>query len=68
MKLKRRKFKFASIFFVCWFALWVLIVDGIIGFQTLLDKVGSYAILESVLILLVLIPAVFVYIMTKEEK
>jgi len=68
MKLKRRKIKFASIFFVCWFALWVLIVDGIIGFQTLLDKVGSYAILESVLILLVLIPAVFVYIMTKEEK
>ncbi|MCQ2130031.1 MAG: hypothetical protein MJY94_01400 [Bacteroidales bacterium] len=68
MKLKRRKIKFASIFFVCWFALWVLIVDGIIGFQTLLDKVGSYAILESVLILLVLIPAVFVYIMIKEEK
>lgn len=68
MKLKRRKIKFASVFFVCWFALWVLIVDGIIGFQTLLDKVGSYAILESVLILLVLIPAVFVYIMTKEEK
>ena len=68
MKLKRRKIKFASIFFVCWFALWVLIVDGIIGFQTLLDKVGSYAILESVLILLVLIPVVFVYIMTKEEK
>ena len=49
MKLKRRKIKFASIFFVCWFALWVLIVDGIIGFQTLLDKVGSYAIHESVL-------------------
>ena len=68
MKLKRRKIKFAAIFFVCWFALWVLIVDGIIGFQTLLEKVGSYAILESVLILLVLIPAVFVYIMIKEEK
>lgn len=68
IRLKKRKIKFASIFFVCWFALWVLIVDGIIGFQTLLDKVGSYAILESVLILLVLIPAVFVYIMTKEEK
>lgn len=68
IRLKKRKIKFAAIFFVCWFALWVLIVDGIIGFQTLLDKVGSYAILESVLILLVLIPAVFVYIMTKEEK
>ncbi|MCQ2160005.1 MAG: hypothetical protein MJY97_02825 [Bacteroidales bacterium] len=68
IRLKKRKIKFAAIFFVCWFALWVLIVDGIIGFQTLLEKVGSYAILESVLILLVLIPAVFVYIMTKEEK
>lgn len=68
MKLKKRKIKFASIFFICWFALWVLIVDGIIGFQTLLDKVGSYAILESALILLVLIPTVIVYIMTKEEK
>lgn len=49
MKLKKRKLKFASIFFVCWFALWVLIVDGIIGFQTLLDRVGSYAILEGCL-------------------
>lgn len=68
MKLKRRKIKFASIFFVCWFALWVLIVDGIIGFQTLLEKVGSYAFLESVLLLLVIIPTVVVYIMTKEEK
>lgn len=68
MKLKKRKIKFASIFFVCCFALWVLIVDGIIGFQTLLEKVGSYAILESVLIMLVIIPTVVVYIMTKEEK
>lgn len=68
MKLKKRKIKFASIFFVCWFALWVLIADGIIGFQTLLEKVGSYAILESVLIMLVIMPTVVVYIMTKEEK
>jgi len=68
MKLKKRKIKFASIFFACWFSLWVLIVDGIIGFQTLLEKVGSYVILESVLILLVLIPTVVVFIMTKEEK
>lgn len=66
MKLKRRKLKFALIFFVCWFALWVLIVDGIIGFQKLLDIVGSYALLESALILLVTIPAVIVYILTKE--
>jgi len=68
IRLKKRKIKFAAIFFVCWFALWVLIVDGIVGFQTLLEKVGSYAILESVLLLLVIIPTVVVYIMTKEEK
>lgn len=68
MKLKKRKLKFASIFFVCWFALWVLIVDGIIGFQTLLDRVGSYAILEGSLILLVLVPTAVVYMMTREEK
>ena len=68
MKLKKRKFKFASIFFVCWFALWVLIVDGMIGFQTLLDRVGSYALLEGSLILLVLVPTVVVYMMTKEKK
>lgn len=67
IRLKKRKIKFTAIFFVCWFALWVLIVDGIIGFQTLLDKVGSYALLESSLILLVLIPTVVVYIKTKEE-
>lgn len=67
MKLKKRKLKFASIFFVCWFAFWVLIVDGIIGFQTLLDKVGSYALLESSLILLVIIPTVIVYLATKEK-
>lgn len=67
IRLKKRKIKFAAIFFVCWFALWVLIVDGIIGFQTLLDKVGSYALLESSLILLVLIPTIVVYIKTKEE-
>ena len=67
IRLKKRKIIFTAIFFVCWFALWVLIVDGIIGFQTLLDKVGSYALLESCLILLVLIPTVVVYIKTKEE-
>lgn len=66
MKISKRKFKFASIFFVCWFALWVLIVDGIIGSQKLLDIVGSYAILESTLILIVLIPTVTVYALTKE--
>ena len=65
---KNRKIKIASIFFVCWFALCVLIVDGIIGFQTLLDVVGSYALLESALVLLIIIPTVIVYILTKEKK
>lgn len=68
MKVSKRKFKFAAIFFVCWFALWVLIVDGIIGFQKLLEMVGSYALLESSLILLVTIPTAIVYIMTKGDK
>lgn len=66
LKIKKRKLKFAAIFFVCWSILWMLIVDGVIGFQNLLDKVGSYAILESSLFLLVLIPTIVVYIMTKE--
>ena len=65
---KKRKIKIASIFFICWFALCVLIVDGIIGFQTLLNVVGSYALLESALILLIIIPTVIVYILTKEKK
>lgn len=66
--IKKRKIKIASIFFVCWFALCVLIVDGIIGFQTILNVVGSYALLESALILLMVIPTVIVYILTKEKK
>lgn len=68
MKLPKRKIKFAAIFFVCWFALWVLIVDGIIGFQKLLDMVGSYTLLESVLVLIVLIPTVAVYLLTKDKR
>ena len=67
MKLKKRKIRIAAIFFVCWFAFWVLIVDGIIGFQKLLDIVGSYALLESSLLLLVIVPAVIVYCKTEEK-
>lgn len=66
MKLKKRKIRIAAIFFVCWFAFWVLIVDGIIGFQKLLDIVGSYALLESSLLLLVIVPAVIVYCKTED--
>lgn len=68
MKLHKRKIKFASIFFICWFALCVLVVDGIIGFQNMLDKVGSYALLESILILIVLLPTAVVYLLTKDKR
>lgn len=66
MKLKKRKIKHTAIFFVCWFAFLVLIVDGILKFQTLLDFFGSYALLETLLILLVILPTIAVYIFTKE--
>lgn len=67
MKLKKRKLKYAAIFFVCWFAFLVLLVDGILKFQTLLDFVGSYIVLEVSLILLVILPTLAVYIFTKEK-
>jgi len=66
MKLKKRKIKHAAIFFVCWFALLVFLVDGVLKFQTLLDIFGSYALLEITLILLVILPTLAVYIFTKE--
>ena len=43
MKLKKRKLKFAAIFGISWFTLLVLLVDGILKFQTLVDYFGSYA-------------------------
>lgn len=67
MKLKKRKIKLAAIFFVCWFALLVLLVDGILKFQTLVDFFGSYWLVEVSLILLVILPTVAVYIFTKEQ-
>ena len=67
MKLKKRKLKFAAIFFACWFALLVLLVDGILKFQTLVDFFGSYWLVEVSLILLVILPTVAVYIFTKEQ-
>ena len=66
MKLKKRKLNFAVIFGICWFAFLVLLVDGILKFQTLVDRFGSYALVEITLILLVIIPTVAVYIFTKE--
>lgn len=66
MKLNKRKLKFAAIFGICWFALLVILVDGILKFQTLVDYVGSYALVETALLLLVILPTLAVYRLTKE--
>jgi hypothetical protein len=65
--MKKRKIKYSAIFFVCWFALLVLLVDGILKFQTLIDYFGSYALVEVTLLLLVLLPTMAVYMLTKEK-
>ena len=67
MKLKKRKIKYSAIFLLCWFALLVLLVDGVLKFQTLVDFFGSYALTELALLLLVLLPTLAVYRFTKEE-
>ena len=66
MKLKKRKIKFAAIFFLCWFGALVLLVDGIIRFQALVDYFGSYALVEIMLLLLVILPTLAVYKLVKE--
>ena len=68
MKLKKRKIKYSAIFFLCWFPLLVLLVDGVLKFQTLIDYFGSYVVVEVALLLLVLIPTLAVYIFTKEKQ
>jgi hypothetical protein len=68
MKLKKRKIKYSAIFFLCWFAFLVFLVDGVLKFQTLVDYFGSYALLEVVLLLLVILPTSAVYRLTKEKK
>ncbi len=67
MKLKKRKIKYAGIFLLCWFVLLVILVDGILKFQTVVDYFGSYAWTEMALLLLVIIPTLVVYIFTKEK-
>jgi len=67
MILKKRKIKYAAIFFFCWFALLVLLVDGVLNFQTLVDYFGSYALVEVSLMLLVILPTWTVYKYTKEK-
>ena len=66
MKLKKRKIKYTAIFFICWFAFWVFLVDGVLKFQTLVDYFGSYAIVEITLLLLIIIATMAVYKYTKE--
>ena len=66
MKLKKRKIKYTAIFFICWFAFLVILVDVVLKFQTLVDYFGSYAIVEVALVLLVILPTVAVYVFTKE--
>ena len=67
MKLKKRKIKYSAIFFLCWFGLLVFLVDGVLKFQTLVGYFGSYALVEGVLWLLVILPTLAVYIFTKEK-
>ena len=66
--LKKRKIKFAAIFCLCWFAVLVFLVDGVLKFQTLVDYFGSYALVEIILLLLVILPTLAVYRLTKERK
>ena len=66
MKLKKRKIKYAALFFFCWLAFLVLLVDGVLKFQTLVGYFGSYALVEITLLLLVILPTLAVYIFTKE--
>jgi len=67
MKLKKRKIKYSAIFFICWFTLLVFLVDGVLKFQTLVDYFGSYALVEMSLLLLVILPTLAVYKLTKEQ-
>ena len=66
--MKKRKIKYSAIIFLCWFVLLVLLVDGVLKFQTLVDYFGSYALVEVTLLLLVLLPTLAVYRFTKEKK
>ena len=65
MKLKKRKIKYSAIFFLCWFAVLVFLIDGVLKFQTLVDYFGSYVLVEIMLLLLVILPTLAVYKLTK---
>ncbi len=67
MILKKRKIKYAAIFFLCWFALLVFLVDGVLKFQTLVDFFGSYILVEIALLLFVILPTWTVYKFTEDK-
>ena len=67
MKLKKRIIKYSAIFFLCWFALLAFLVDGFLKFQTLVDYFGSYALVETSLLLLAILPTWAVYKFTKDK-
>ena len=67
MKLKKRKIKYSAIFFLCCFALLIFLVDGFLKFQTLVDYFGSYALVETSLLLLAILPTWAVYKFTKDK-
>lgn len=67
MKLKKRKIKYSTLFFLCWFTVLVILVDGVLKFQTLVDYFGTYAFVEISLLLLVILPTWAVYKLTKER-
>ena len=68
IKLEKRKIKYATIFFICWFVFLVFLVDGVLKFQTLVDYFGSYIFVEIALLLLVILPTWAVYKFTKEKR
>ena len=67
MNLRKRKIKYATIFFICWFALLAFLVDGVLKFQTLVDYFGSYTWVETALLLFVILPTWAVYTLTNER-
>ena len=66
MKLEKQKIKYSAIFCICWFAVLVFLVDGVLKFHSLVDYFGSYALVEICLLLLVILPTLAVYRLTKE--
>ena len=67
MKLKKRKIKYSAIFFLCWFPPLAFLIDGVLNFQTLVDYFGSYAFVDTALLLMVILPTIAVYKFTKEQ-